>query len=317
MNNLAPKERYPNCTPSPLRITTHTIKGGINIKNNDPTFKIDLVALAKQLVIDDQIRYIEYKNKEVVHVKGINPKNVSPKKISKKGKFYNCLTIHVEPEIGFRNNIKLFRNGSISGTGIKKIENGEDSLKIILDRIQNIGESVVSYEVSTKLDNSDCILRDYSVALINSDYDISYEINRLELHSMLIKQYKIFSSYEPCIYPGVNSKFYWNEDYKDMEHYGNCYCTVPCTGKGCGKGNGKCKKVTIAIFQSGSVIITGARSIEQIYTAYNFINNIFETQCDKLKQLGPSFLTLEDIKLKDTKKERKNIIYLRRDNIIR
>tara|TARA_Y100000590_G_scaffold470766_1_gene669742 strand:+ start:25128 stop:26078 length:951 start_codon:yes stop_codon:yes gene_type:complete len=316
MNTLAPKGKYPNCNPSPLRITTHTIKGSINIKENKTTFKIDLVELAKQLEIDNQIKYIEYKNKEVVHVKGINPKNVSPKKISKKGKFYNCLTIHVEPEFGFRNNIKLFRNGSISGTGIKKIENGKDSLKIILDRIKNIEESVVSYEDS-KLDNADCILNDYSIALINSDYDISYEINRLELHSMLIKKYKIFSSYEPCIYPGVNSKFYWNEKYKNMEHYGKCYCTVPCDGKGNGSGNGNCKKITIAIFQSGSVIITGARSIEQIYTAYNFINNIFETQSDKLKQLGPSFLTVEDLKLKDTKKERKNIIYLKKENIIK
>ena len=61
MNTLAPKERYPNCTPSPLRITTHTIKGSINIKNNDPTFKIDLVELAKRLEIDNQIKYIEYK----------------------------------------------------------------------------------------------------------------------------------------------------------------------------------------------------------------------------------------------------------------
>ena len=313
--SFAPKEQYPNCSPSPLRITTHTIKGAINIKGNKSNFKIDLVELAKGLNIDDEIKYIEYKNKEVVHVKGVNPKNVSPKKINKKGKFYNCLTIHVEPEKGFRNNIKLFRNGSISGTGIKKTENGKQSLDIILDRIQKLSNNVVSLD-DTTVNNRDCILSDYSIALINSDYDISYDINRLELHSMLINKYKIFSSYEPCIYPGVNSKFYWNQDYKGLEHNGKCYCTVPCTGKGIGKGNGNCKKITIAIFQSGSIIITGARSIEQIYDAYNFINNIFETEMDTLKQSAPSFLTIDDAKLKD-KKEKKNVIYIKRENIIR
>ena len=48
----------------------------------------------------------------------------------KKGKFYNSLTIITQPEVGFFNNIKLFRNGSISGTGIKKIENGEISVEL-------------------------------------------------------------------------------------------------------------------------------------------------------------------------------------------
>ena len=38
--------------------------------------------------------------------------------------------------------------------------------------------------------------------------------------------HKIFSSYEPCIYPGVNSKFYWNKTYKDYEHTGRC---LSCT----------------------------------------------------------------------------------------
>lgn len=315
MAKLVPKEQYPNCSPSPLRITTHTIKGSINVKENDSTFKIDLVGLAKKLDIDDKIKYIEYKNKEVVHVKGINTKNISPKKIGKKGKFYNCLTIHIEPEFGFRNNIKLFRNGSISGTGIKKIENGKESLNIILNAIINIDESVVSND-KKNIDNKECVLREYSIALINSDYDINYEINRLDLHSLLINKYKIFSSYEPCIYPGVNTKYYWNKDYENLEYSGKCYCTVPCDGKGSGQGNGQCKKVTIAIFQSGSVIITGARSIEQIYTAYHFINSIFEKHYDKLKQSGPSFLTLEDMKAKDTKKERKNIIYIKKSSVI-
>ena len=149
------KREYPNCMPSPLRITTHTIKSGINASSNpEKSFKIDLVKFAKNLEIDDEIKYIEYKNDDVIHVKGINPKNQN-KKPSKKGKFYNSLTIITQPENGFYNNIKLFRNGSISGTGIKKIENGEISVNIILDRIKKFTEPVVSIDNNPALDNTD------------------------------------------------------------------------------------------------------------------------------------------------------------------
>ena len=37
-----------------------------------------------------------------------------------------------------------------------------------------------------------------------------------------------------------------------------------------------CKKITISAFQSGSIIITGANSIEQIIQSFNFINTIYD-----------------------------------------
>ncbi len=65
------KKEYQNCNPSPLRITTHTIKSGINAaKNPEKSFKIDLVKFAQNLEIDNEIRYIEYKNEDIIHVKG-------------------------------------------------------------------------------------------------------------------------------------------------------------------------------------------------------------------------------------------------------
>ena len=307
------KSDYPNCAPSPLRITTHTIKSGINAAENpEKSFKIDLVKFAQNLEIDEEIRYIEYKNEDVIHVKGINPKNQS-KKSGKKGKFYNSLTIITQPESGFFNNIKLFRNGSISGTGIKKIENGEISVRLILNRIKNFTEEIVSIDNNPGLMNEDCGMNNYSIALINSDYEVAFEIKRILLHSLLVNKYKIFSSYEPCIYPGVNTKYFWNTEYANMEYPGKCYCTVPCKGNGTGTGNGECKKVTIAIFQSGSLIITGARSLEQIETAYHFINNVFERHHPELRQEKASFIQQSEEK---TDIKVKNAIYIKFSNII-
>jgi TATA-box binding protein (TBP) (component of TFIID and TFIIIB) len=306
------KTHYPNCTPSPLRITTHTIKARINSDEEYcKDFKINLITLAEFIDISDEIMYIEYKNKDIVHVKGINPKINSAKKASKKGKFYNCLTLITQPEKGFYNNIKLFRNGSISGTGIKKPENGRISIDIILKVIQNLKESVLDIG-ETEIPNNKCKIHNYSIALINSDYDISYEIKRLVLHSLLVNQYKIFSSYEPCIYPGVNSKYFWNREYFDNEFKGKCYCKGGCVGNGTGNGEGDCKKITIAIFQSGSLIITGARSLEQIECAYYFINDIFEKHYNELTQEKASFLCLEDT----VKKDNKNTIYIKRKDIL-
>ena len=241
-----------------LFCTLETLKGG-------DLSCVDLEKLAKNLEIDTYIKYIEYKKNDISYIKGVNHNN-SSKKNNKKGKFYNQVTILVEPELGFRNNIKIFNNGSVSMTGIKKIENGKSSINIILERIKNINDTI--------LETNECKISDFSIALINSDYEISYDIKRTELHKLLINTYKIFSSYEPCIYPGVNSKYYWNTDYMNKEYMGRCYCTVQCNGKGTGTGNGQCKKITISAFQSGSIIITGANNIEQIDIAYNFITKL-------------------------------------------
>ena len=46
-----------------------------------------------------------------------------------------------------------------------------------------------------------------------------------------------------------------------------------------------CNQITISVFQSGSVIITGAKSIEQIRDGYEYINTIFSQNFDDIKGL--------------------------------
>lgn len=290
-----------NTLPENLRISTHTATCKINSN-------IDLILLAEKLELNKNIIYIEHGT----NAKGVNPKQISVKKMNKKKVFYNQITIIIQPEIGFKNNVKLFNNGSISMTGLKNLNHGKQSVNLILDNIREIQKD--KSKDTLILDNLDCKIVDYNIVLINSDFYIGYEIRRTELHKLLINNYNIFSSFEPCIYPGVNSKFYWNEDYLDKEYCGRCYCTEDCSGKGVGKGNGKCKTITIAAFQSGSIIITGARNIDQINIAYNFINSIFNRHKDKLKKIKPAFLEKEETQ-PIVQKEQKNIIYLKKSII--
>ena len=56
--------------------------------------------------------------------------------------------------------------------------------------------------------------------------------------------YGIYTTYEPCIYPGVNIKFFWSQNSGSYE-LGVCKCNNKCSGKGDGLSDGNCKKITM------------------------------------------------------------------------
>jgi len=106
--------------------------------------------------------------------------------------------------------------------------------------------------------------------LINSDFDIGFKINREKLHR-LVTDSGYYSSFEPIIYPGVNIKYYYNVN--NPSQNGICQCNCICNGKG---HNNNCKKITIAVFNSGKALVTGGRNIKEINTAHNFITTLIE-----------------------------------------
>ena len=70
-------------------------------------------------------------------------------------------------------------------------------------------------------------------------------------------------------------KYYYNSSYDGC---GVCQCNNQCNGKGSGCGDGECKRITIAIFNSGKIIITGGKTMEQLTISYNFINSILKNK---------------------------------------
>ena len=48
--------------------------------------------------------------------------------------------------------------------------------------------------------------------LINSNFNCGFYINRSHLHNILSDNYKIETAFDPCSYPGVKCKFYFNND---------------------------------------------------------------------------------------------------------
>ncbi len=219
---------------------------------------IDLKKIYDSVPITKYIPFIEYGSDNIP--KGFSKKMLKKKrKKTKKKSFYNQATIHVVHDKKIMN-VKLFNNGKIQITGLKEIDQGPILIQALIEYLQDL--SILDY---------DTFLMNHKLVLINSDFDIGYEINREVLHKEIIDM-GIYSSYEPCIYPGVNIKYFMNTNNFD----GICNCLEMCNGKGRADGDGDCKKVTIAVFKSGKIIITGGQTTEQLETAYRFIKNFID-----------------------------------------
>jgi hypothetical protein len=111
----------------------------------------------------------------------------------------------------------------------------------------------------------------FSSQLINTDYSLKNDINQELIHRILIDKYGLFSMLEKTMYQGVNTKYFINTHFK---REGICNCVKICKGKGSGSGDGECKKITLSIFRTGKIIITGARKMEEITQSYNFLNRV-------------------------------------------
>lgn len=236
-----------------LRVSTITSVLKIN---ND----IDLKKVYDNIPISSYIPFIEYGANN--SPKGFSEKLLKKKRKKKKKKiFYNQVTIHVVHE-GKIMNVKLFNNGRIQITGLKKEE-----------QASNLVESLIEYFWEFDIFEHPVQLIHKEIVLINSDFELGYEIEREALHEEIV-DYGIYSSYESCIYPGVNIKYFINTN--NIES-GICNCSKMCNGKGTGDGDGNCKKITIAVFKSGSIIITGGRNKNQLEECYRFIKNFIDS----------------------------------------
>lgn len=190
---------------------------------------------------------------------------LTKRKISSKC-FFNQSTLVVrQPHpnvVGWKEvNLKLFANGSVQMTGISSEEFAMQTLEWLLLEVAKLPRSPWGGTPS--------IVR-FNKQLINSDFSVGVPLRRDKLHEIITRRYGIFSILESTIYQGVNTKYYYNET-ADKTKPGQCTCKEFCQGQGDGSGEGQCKRITISFFQTGNIIITGARHMKQINEAYDFV----------------------------------------------
>lgn len=224
---------------------------------------IDLLNAANALNLNNNILFIEYGD----HVsKGDNGKK-KPKSVKPRKYFYNQLTIHIfsETKANKRINVKIFNNGRIQMTGINNEFQGDQTIKILCEEFNRFSEKEKVFDTEDEIRS----IEDLETVLINSDFDIGFPIDREFLHRSIVDS-GYYSSYEPCNYPGVNIKYYRNPL---REIFGICDCDKPCNGKG---RDNTCKRITVAAFKSGKVIITGGRNKSDISVAHKFITEFIQ-----------------------------------------
>lgn len=197
-------------------------------------------------------------------------------------RFDNQVTLLVRLAGGASANCKVFRNGRVQITGLRSIEDGPLFIE------QLISEARAASAVDDK-DAPNMHVSSYAIALINTDVRLGYEVKREVLFDELrVRCPHLYVSYEPCIYPGVKFLFYWND--AKAEQDGACTCKPDrpnvCSGRGSGSGPGQCKKMTVAVFQSGCMLVTGGSEYAHIDAAYAYTLRLLR-ECEPCVKKAP------------------------------
>jgi hypothetical protein len=262
-----------NEQPTKYRVSTITCNASISTT-------IDLTKLFEHISLTENTGFIWIENG--TKKRGIYPAKKKKSSQQKEKKCFDNQVTVIYKYGEYYPNIKIFRNGNIQMTGVRTVENGQDMVNIITNELKKIAtekcESIVGTDKIESIVNTNFIIR-----MINTDFGVPFKIRRKNLHQLLISsKYGNTCSFQPLTYPGVKLQYFYN--IQNNKNNGICSCTKPCFGKGTGDGDGNCKKVTIAIFDSGKILITGANSFLQINEAYRFICSVIMENQDELKK---------------------------------
>jgi len=279
--------------PQPYKISTITATGSIGVKeiNLDSFYK--LITIVKMEDNIEGFAYIEYgKKKGETFCKGFHKKMTITRRKKREGKrFDNQATVILRIRRGDNldgANIKVFSNGNVQMTGVKTPEQGLVAIEHLIIAIREMNAKAQEKGFDFVVMNEDEMkASDYRIRLINSDFRVGFFIKR-DVTTKIIQKYGVLCGFEPCIYPGVKVQYCCNTSAKNND--GICRCEGDCNGKGIGTGDGQCKRITAAIFQSGCIIITGAQSIAQIDETYKFICGVID---DNLSHIMKPELTLQ------------------------
>lgn len=241
--------------------------------------------------IDNPNGRIKFKDIRKVTI-GISKKDIMSYRCKRKSAFYNCfvLIFRVKVENTFKEfHAKIFNTGKIEIPGIQKEENFQTVLKMIIETLQPYFEDKLDY----KPDSDETVL-------INSNFNCGFFINREILYDILKIKYNIQCIYDPCSYPGIQSKFYYNPDIgiqtgvQISEENKNLYVNV--------------KEISFMIFRTGSVLIVGKCDENVLYIIYEFLKIILTNEYSKICQKNMNNVANNPL-LKDKKNKirKKNI----------
>ena len=287
---------------SPYRISTITCNANVgnNININLGIFFDNLNVIENVAESGDKgVVWAQFMKNGTDASKGVYPKKrrKSKKNTMKKNRFDNQVTVIYKFTDKYIPNVKIFKNGNIQLTGIKDVKDTEEIVNHIINDItttyNNIDKNIIvnpepDYVLDLKYQN-------FKIRMINTDFKVycdpeytkGFEIRRKEIHKLFINdEHNNKCSFQPGIYQGVKLEYFWNVNNKNKN--GICSCPKYCYGKGTGQNLGECKKVTGALFESGSVLITGGITFAQVDETYKYICDFLVKHKDIIRKPPPN-----------------------------
>ena len=219
-------------------------------------------------------RRIKFKDERKITI-GISKKDIINTRIKQKNAFYNCFAIIVRMnyEGNFKEiHVKIFNTGKMEIPGVLNVHILETIKPMILSLIQPFLDTPLEYVENKGNEN----------VLINSNFNCGYFIHRERLHALLKSdKYGIEAAYDPCSYPGVKCKFYFNNDIGFVED-GSQNGMILQEDRGMKMSelieNKKYTEVSFMIFRTGSCLIVGNCSEQVLVFIYKFIRNLFNEE---------------------------------------
>ena len=244
--------------------------------------------------IDNPDGRIKFKDIRKVTI-GISKKDILSYRCKKKSAFYNCfvIIIRIKTLQGFKEfHVKIFNTGKLEIPGVQNEEHFEMVLKQIIEILQPLQP-----DINKPLNYKDCA---NETVLINSNFNCGFLINREILYDLLKCKYNIQTIYDPCSYPGIQCKFYYNHDIGIQNG-----CQISEDKKHL-KQN--VNDVSFMIFRTGSVLIVGKCDENVLINIYEFIKTILITEFKNICQnIKPYENNIPVIKDKNKKIRKKNI----------
>jgi TATA-box binding protein (TBP) (component of TFIID and TFIIIB) len=233
---------------------------------------------------------------------GVSKKDIMSYRCKRKSAFYNCFVMILRIRIKnmFKEfHIKVFNTGQLEIPGIQSDEIFEEVLKNIISTLQPYVKEQLNYNQKSE------------TVLINSNFNCGFFINREKLYDILKYNYNIQCIYDPCSYPGIQCKFYYNPN---LEVQTGCPVSddaptgVKMNNKDKKKNKNGIKAVSFMIFRTGSILIVGMCEEYVLYNIYEFLKDLLFKEYHQIHQAG--MISSDAVAAKDKKKKirRKNII---------
>jgi hypothetical protein len=250
-------------------------------------------------------RRIKFKDERKITV-GISKKDIMNCRGKVKNAFYNCFAIIIRFKFEgvFREiHVKIFNTGKLEIPGILNAK----LLDVVKEMVLNLLKpNIDSYLEFVETDSEENVL-------INSNFNCGYFINREKLHSLLRNKYKIESAYDPCSYPGVKCKYYFNNElgFDNPNQNGQILQEDRAMKMSELGDNKKYTEISFMIFRTGSVLIVGNCTERILKYVFEFIKKILANEYHNIRVLSEEPVN----KIKKVKLRKKTIIMTSNINV--